>query len=151
MSLASVRNAWVSKVANSETLLAYTDKIFTYPILLNSGKEAQKTYFNTQIKFVTFLVNVSSKFGLNNRIDLTYPVEVSTYIENEPSGNNYNLGLDIMETIETLIQTELGARWNNSVDYYLPEDNANLVQQILIDEKPVWQFTKTYTGYKISS
>lgn len=150
MSIETVIAAWNTKVLQHETIQAITTKTYTYPILVSSGKEAQKLYYEKQVNFITLITNITTKLNLNNRLEKTYYVDVSIYRENEPTGANYTAMMTTLEAIDALVISELGPRWNSTVDYYQPGELPT-VQQILIDEKSVWQLIARYTGYKYNS
>jgi hypothetical protein len=54
-----------------------------------------------------------------------------------------------METIDSLVVSELGHQWDSTVDFYRPQEGPIEVSQAKnADDRPFWLATYTYTGFK---
>lgn len=149
----SIRTAWGTDVfAHASVNPGMTTKIYSYDILQESGTESAKYFIEGTVDAIIYLVNRAPllKTGMTRGATdfsqkYTHRVAVSRFLENDPSGANYNQVIDDMQIIEALVASELGVNWNSLIDFYELNQVGN-PEIVLIDKKPVWKKTDIYFG-----
>jgi hypothetical protein len=153
-SLADIRTAWNAKVWTDPTILAITTNIFPYEVTKESAAELAVLFTGTQINFFTYVVNRELQLGISNQRTLLYSVEVSYYVEQFAKSltstmaiNNQTAAIDAMVAVDNLVFSALLPRWNNTVLYFEPQRGPCRITSLVIDSRPVYRASYTYTGY----
>lgn len=131
------------------TVLAFTDKIYAYELTEESQREVKSTYFQGKVNYITYVVSRSTQLLIGNRVLHQYPVKISYRLEADKQSENFNTLLTRLETIDTLVVSELGHKWDATVDFYRTQEGPIEVSQGKnADDRPFWLATYTYTGFK---
>ncbi len=151
-----IRAIWKSEIFDSATIQAITTKCYAYDAIaaVVSTSEDASLYFQQQINFFTYLCSRRSETGSIRGTNTTasrfsHNVQVTYYLEKDigEEDQNYNLTIDRMETLDSMVISELGKTWGSTVDYY---EQIDLIEPSLInlDDREVWRVGYTYRGYK---
>lgn len=149
----TIETQWANLVWADSDIQAITTKIHTFPVTEFSEKEISSAYDGAQINFIEALTSraqkhLSSAATLGGVIQYDFTVLVNYYKEFGTTGENYTAVRDAFETIFSTVLSELGNKWNNTVDYWRPQDGAAEVTQVRIDEAQVWRGSYRYFATK---
>ena len=154
---AEVEAAWLENIWQHDTLIAITDKFNFFPIVEDSETDLAKAYDTSgstrKINFFEILTGrgqqyIETQNTIGNTIQYNYTVQVSYFLETEPTGDNFLSVRDTLETILGLVISELGDTWDSTVDYWKPDLNPPQITQIFFDKKPVWKGVQNYFATK---
>lgn len=147
-----IRAAWLTNVFEDGDVLNMTEKIYDYDLTNDSRTERTKFMYGTIVSFITYLVlrrPVQRVIGGNSpggeKVQFEYQVDVNRYLEADVAGANYNQVIDDLVTIESKVISELGKRWDDTIDFYNLTDVFAPVQ-IELDGRAVWQGRNVYTA-----
>jgi hypothetical protein len=151
---AQVSTAWGSAIFAHASITAFSTQIYNFDIA-DDKSEAQEVLFrNSQaISFIQYLTVRGEKFGetsetLGRVATYDYQVQISAYRTADINGVNWAAVRDLFDTLFPLVISELGTTWSSTVDYWRPQDGAARIEQILIDDTPVWRGTKSFFATK---
>lgn len=145
---AQVRTAWQTYIWDNVSLTNLTPNIYSYDITTESTKEMSKLRHNQEINFITFIISRAQTIRMMGQIEQRFNVDIRYYKEANITGSNFNAVVDVFETIDSLVVSGLGVRWNSTVDYYQIQENPPNIQKITLENKPVWSGLYQYVGYK---
>lgn len=149
MTISAVRSAWNTNVFQHATVQAMTGAILDDGFTAGSKTELSRLKDDQLIHFIQFIVTKAEIPGLIGARQYRYNVELSYYIQADTDGDNYTAAIDNLETIDGLINSELGVTWDGTVDLMEEADVSLAIEQIEIEGLPVWRFTQPYTAIKI--
>lgn len=155
---AQVRTAWNTRVWTNATVTAITDKIYSFDIADSgalTGGQAELLRYQAQVNFFAYTVTRGrtspqlTAGGASGGLRYTFDVSVAYYLQKDQgqSDTNYNAVVDRLETIDGLVVSQLGKRWDSTVDFY-EQTGAQEPQLIQLDEKEVWRGVITYRAVK---
>lgn len=148
-----VRNAWKDKVWEHKSIQAMTSRVFLYDVSVDSTFDVGNLYHGTPGKYPTInfflcLVRRQHEPLIMGNTRYTFQVQVQYYLQQEESSSNtYNTLVDRLETVDSLVRTELTGNWDDTVDFYnggVPQD----ISVVTIDDKACWRGGFTYLGTK---
>jgi hypothetical protein len=152
--LADIRTAWNAKVWTDATITAITTNIFPYEVTKDSALELAALFAGKQVNFFTFVVNREQQLGISNQRTLLFSVEVSYYIEQFAKSltstmavNNQPAAMDAIIAVDDLVFSALRPNWNGTVLYFVPQTGPCRISSLVIDNRPVYRASYTYTGY----
>jgi len=148
-----VRSAWKDKVWEHKSVQAMTSRVFLYDVSIDSTFDVGNLYHATPGKYPTInfflcLVRRQHEPLIMGNTRYTFQVQVLYYLQQEESSSNtYNTLADRLETVDSLVRTELTGNWDDTIDFYnggVPQD----ISVVTIDDKACWRGGFTYTGTK---
>jgi hypothetical protein len=148
-----VREAWSDKVWVHKDVQGMTSRVFLYDVSVDSAFNVAELYYGASgrmpsINFFLCLVRRQHEPLIMGNTRYTFQVQVQYYLQQEESSSNtYNTLVDRLETVDTLVRTELTGSWDNTVDFYnggTPQD----ISVVTIDDKACWRGGFTYLGTK---
>lgn len=145
---AQVRAAWLADVMGNSSVTTITDKIYDYDITQESTKEYSKLRYDQQLNFFLYLVTKGSKVLMMGQTLEEFAVEIRHTREADVPGANWKAIVSAIETIVGLVQSSLGATWNDTVDYYRIQDGPLTIIGQTLENKPVWTGSYKFFGYK---
>lgn len=150
-----IRTAWLTGVLNHASIEAITSRVWTWDAAaeIDSDKERTLLMHNQEMNFFTLLVSRAQleleARGAGQPSKLQFRVLLSYYREKSPgqADRNFNAVSDALEVADTLVRSELGPRWSNTVDWY---EFAGQVETTLttIKERQVWRGAFEYRAFK---
>ena len=146
--VAQIRTAFSTYVFTNASITVLTDKIYDYDITLESTKEYSKLRYRTEINFLTYLVTRAQKPLIMGQFEQTFTVRIRYGKQADVAGSVFKAVSDVFETIQDLVQNQLGSTWNNSVDYYRVQNGPPNMEQQEIENLPVWVGTYEFLGYR---
>ena len=148
MALSNIRTAWQTQIFANATVQAWTPNYFSYDVTKEFEKEVSLFLYSTEINFFVFLVNRFREEGKSGRASFTFPVIVKYHLEVDPEGLNYNRVLDRLESLDSLVISQLTRTWNSTVDFYRSQSDPISMSIDEIDGRSYWIGQVTYTGFK---
>lgn len=145
-----IREAWDDAIFDHATVRGYTTAINHFDVPnLESAASSGLFYYDAEINFFSFVVTRTRRDGLTGRVIYEFSCRLRYYRENEPSGDNFKSISDRLETVDSLVRSELGNSWSSTVDYYEPgAGGIRAPELIFLENKPVWVGEVSYTGFK---
>lgn len=148
---AAVRTAWADDVfANINA------GVNSYGYEINrtnqSATDLELGYYNQQVDFFEYVVSSVKTPFLMGKYNLKFIVTVRRTIQISESGAGTAQQdlIDSFRTINDYVITNLGTKWNNTIDYY--EGPADLsISAVTWGGKSAWQGQTTYTAFKITN
>jgi hypothetical protein len=150
---AQVRTAWSTYIWQSATVAAITPIFFDYDAILSSVLEPADLYYDDgsgQIPAVNYFQTITQR---QNEIDQiqgyqqTFQVRMSyTLQQTDIAYSSYNTVIDNLETVDDLVKSALGGRWQFTVNYYtggIPSP----IKSVVVDQKQCWRGEMLYTAY----
>lgn len=144
-----IRKAWSDQIWINGKVTNITQQIFDFDVTNDSQFEISKFYpdGSDEVNFFTYLVlrapePGSDSIGVDKRKYL-HRVDVNYYLEADTRGLNFNKVIDRLITIESLVDSELGTRWDNTVDFFNLE-TVNPPTEVIIENKAVWRGQNIY-------
>lgn len=151
---AQVSAAWAAAIFAHPSVTAFSTQIYNFDIA-DDKSEAQEVLFRSSqaISFIQYLTVRGEKFGetaetLGRVATYDFQVQVSAYRVADINGANWAAVRNLFDTIFPLVISELGSTWSSTVDFWRPQDGAARIEQILIDDTPVWRGTKSFFATK---
>lgn len=151
---AQVSAAWAAAIFSHASITAFSTQIYNFDIA-DDKSEAQAALFRVgqEISFLQYLTVRGEKFGesaetLGRVATYDFQVQVSAYRTADINGANWVAVRNLFDTLFPLVVSELGNKWSNTVDLWRPQDGAARIEQILIDDTPVWRGTKSFFATK---
>ena len=148
-----VRTAWQDKVLEHKDVKAMTSRTFLYDVSVDSAFDVASLYHQASgryptINFFLCLVRRQHEPLIMGNTRYTFQVQLQYYLQQEESSSNtYNTLVDRLETVDSLVRTELTGNWDDTVDFYnggAPQD----ISVVTIDDKACWRGGFTYIGTK---
>lgn len=146
--LADVQTAWETKIWSHGTILSYSDKIFDYEITDFSEHEVSKLYSSEKINFIEYVPErkVFGKLIGSTQVIQKVDVGVRYTLEKDTEGNSYKDMRDFFSTLMSLVESQLGQTWNNTVDFYEIDSEPAKIGSIEVDFRPCWQGVLRFSG-----
>lgn len=153
---AQVRTAWSTYVLQHASAQAFTTQMHLFEINDQSEHALELIRYNTEINFVQCLIARAQRSGETSRpagtsVQYDYTVEVRYTREAEPSGANWTAVIDFFDTLQSLVLTQLGNSWQNTVDMYAPQEGVPSIEEIVFDNTKAWQGRYTWAATKYTS
>jgi hypothetical protein len=151
--ISTIRDLFQTKIFNHATIQGITTKTFNYDIDISTDKDLNNLKHNQRINFFSYQAlrsidyEITSMNGNANDYGYRYEVQINYYLESENKSESFNQVIDRMEIIENLIHSELGIRWDNTVEVFRQEGNS-LPEIITIQDIECWKMTSLYVGLK---
>lgn len=146
--LAQVRAAWDTKIWANAAISAITDKIFGFDLNLVSTKEVARLRYNQEVNFFLCLITKAERLRPMGQVEQTFTAEVRYYRNIDTSGANFAVATDAIETVSSLVDSQLGATWNSTVDFPRRQEGPLTIKRDQIASNPVWVATYKYLGIK---
>lgn len=134
-------------------MTALTSRFHKFQVSKESEHEMQALYHGQEINFFEILTGRSQRYlesgqTIGGSITYDYLVEVNYYRAINPSGSNFTAIRDAFETLFSLVTTELGATWQDTVEIWQPDDVIPAINEELINNIKCWKGTTRYTATK---
>lgn len=149
---ADIRTLWNTQVLQDATIQAITDRTFSYDIAILTSKNENDLKYEQEINFFTLVVLRSIAYGETavkgspNSYSYMFEVRIDYYREALGDGTAYNAAIDNMDTLNTVILTNLGLRWDSNVDNSR-QSNTQLPELVDIQGIQVWKSSVLWTGW----
>lgn len=152
-------------MSNNATIrLVWENKIFkninngenSYAYQLNrtnqSGTDLDLGYYQREIDFWEYFVTSTKTQKLMGKYEIKFAMTVrhSVGISENGGATSHNALLDSFGTLNDLVITNLGTKWDNTVDYYEGPSDP-IVNADTWDGKGIWTGTQIYTAFKITN
>lgn len=148
---AQVRTAWADDVFDN-----INSGLNSYDYEINrqtqSGSDLELGYYNQVIDFWEYTVNSIKTPFLMGKYNLRFTVKIRHTIQvtETGAGTAHNQLMDDFRTINDYVITNLGTKWNNTVDYY--EGPSEITSsQTTWGGKSCYQGEVTYTAFKVTN
>lgn len=146
--IAQVRAAWDTKIWANATIQAITDKIYSFDLNLVSTNEVARLRYNQEVNFFLGLVTKAERLRPMGQIEQTFTVELRYYRAIDTQGENFAIATDAIESVSSLVDSQLGPTWNATVDFHKRQDGPLTIKRDQIASNPVWVATYKYFGIK---
>lgn len=146
-----IADIWRTYVFDHADIQDITTKVYDYQLTVDSEREITKWYYNQRINCVTYLTQYSTVFGLTEQEQREYLVTVTYYKQVDTDGTAYKAVRDFFETLKDLVLSELGHRWQETVDFYNPPSETPEISEIEIGGEKCWQGQVVYQAFKTVS
>jgi len=150
--------------SNAVIRTAWADNVFininngenSYGYELNrtnqSATDLELGYYKQQIDFWEYFVVSTKQPRLMGKYQEKFTLTVRHSLaisENGAATSHQNL-MDSLRTVNDLVITNLGTKWDNTVDYYEGPNDPSLSADTW-GGKAIWTATQTYTAFKITN
>lgn len=146
---AQVDTAWL-ELWNHETIQAITPQIHQFAITELSEFETSKLYHGQEINFIQAICGRSVAKENTQRLSYEYTVEISYFRHKDTEGETWIEVRDFFDTLYSLVVSELGHKWGDTVDFWKPQTGPATITDFLIDEEVAWKGTYQFQGYKLA-
>jgi hypothetical protein len=146
--LAQVRTAWNTAVWQHATIQAITDKTQPYDVAILSMKDVTELSFAKEINAFTYVVALAEEILIMNQRRQVFTVDVRYYRELKSEADMANTALDAIETLSSIVDSQLGVRWSNTVDWSNRQSGPIELSRVAIASKPVYCARYKYLGFK---
>jgi len=148
---ADIRTAWSENVFEN---IAQGENSYGYAInrTNQSASDIELGYYNRQIDFWEYVVTSIKTPLLMGKYRETFRLELkhSLGVEQSDDAIAQQTLIDSFRTVNDLVITNLGTKWDNTVDYY--EGPSEIT--VTADQwggKAIWTGTQIYTAFKITN
>lgn len=111
-----IAELWLEKVFSRHELRNYTNKIYPYDVTGTqvTMEDLSQLLYCDRINFIQFLVQ---RFRKDDQLGCcgTYQYQVQIEYYREDRGEDQRYIQDVLELIDDLVETNLGARWDDTV------------------------------------
>ncbi len=145
-----VIDAWSAGVFEDDTVQAFTPKIYDYDIVTVPENEFIIDLMTNEslIDFFQYLVVRDTTLLMSQQKRYDYQVVVSCFMQiTDVENNPYNTVVNRLEVIDSLVLTNLGPKWSNTVSGY----QGGIVTYPSVKRiggKLAWQGSMTYKAFK---
>lgn len=149
-----VEAQWDALVWAHATIQAITTKILKYEHTDASETEVEDLYYGEIVNFFECIITRSygaRKIGSSQRAENIYLVEIRYTKEKDTEGESYRDVIRAIETINTLVETQLGLTWNNTVDYFNRQDSSPTITESKVAGRQCWQAVYRIEGRKFAA
>lgn len=157
MTLSStIEDAWKDAIWTDTTITDYTDKIHKFRTTQDSEFEAARYYYKSEINFIEAITTRAVALEQTAKVlggvaSYEFNIEINYYKQIDPDGTTYNDVRDFFETLLSLMITNLGHTWTNTVDFWRPQTQKLDIIESLIDSRRCWRGVYNFTGTKTDS
>lgn len=120
-SLEDIRQIWRDEVFSDYRILEITPKVIEQDITESTHKEVSRLRHEGKINFFAFRVSRSIEPLLMGKYRLRFFIDLSYNLYADPSGSNYNVAIDAIETLQNVYLEKLGSTWGSLVAYGEPQ------------------------------
>lgn len=135
---AQVRTAWKAKIFDNATVQAITTSIYDQR-MERDGSTSQLALLKYQQEYnwIEYTVQRFPNGGAIGQRRWEYVVTVTLHRELLPNSDNHEVTLDNMETISSLVISQLGYTWNSTVDRWIDVASEPSVDELDIGGKRI--------------
>ena len=135
---AQVRAAWKSKIFDNATVQKITTSIYDQR-MERDGSTSQLALlkYEQQYNWIEYTVQRFPNGGAIGQRRWEYIVTVTLHRELLPNSDNHELTLDNMETISSLVISQLGYTWNSTVDRWIDVASEPSIDELDIGGKRI--------------
>ena len=135
---AQVRTAWKTKIFDNATVQAITTSIYDQR-MERDGSTSQLALLKYQQEYnwIEYTVQRFPNGGAIGQRRWEYVVTVTLHRELLPNSDNHEVTLDNMETISSLVISQLGYTWNSTVDRWIDVASEPSVDELDIGGKRI--------------
>lgn len=144
----TIRNLWADSVGQNNSILAFTDKIYTQDLTAEALSQDKKLRYRQDVNFFNFIVRRWVEAHIGQVYTYRFLVDVFYTHEDKPSIDAYNKVLDGLETVETVVRSVLGQRWSGTVDDYSLQQSPPDIAQTTINNVICWRGHSIFTAFK---
>lgn len=156
--IAQVQTAWQNYLWTDSTLLKYTDKILQYEVTTVSEAERALLTYDGAINFVEVVTTKSPSFrelGNTTQAQMQFNVDVRYTREKIPlgaeiDGDSYAQIQIFFETLNTKINSLLGASWQSTVDFWEFGETLGISSEE-VDTVPCWRGVARFTAFQYAT
>lgn len=149
-----VEAQWDALVWANASILAITDKILKYEHTETSESEIENLCYSEQINFFEYIITRSygqRRIGSSQRAENIFLVEIRYTKEKDTEGESYRNVIRAFETINTLVETQLGLTWGNTVDYFSRQESSPTISDSRVGSRSCWQAVYRLEGRKFAT
>lgn len=149
MTAAAIEVVWDSSIWKSTTMKGITPNAYAFPATQMSEFEVAKFYHQAEINFFTYLITTGQDFKVASNSSVTqkhYSVEVTYYREQDTTGANWAAVRNAFETLFALVNSALGAKWSNTVDFWRTDEAQPTIEADTLDNRPIWRGSYRFTA-----
>jgi hypothetical protein len=143
-----VRDLWATAIAQNNTILALTDKIYNRDLSTVALSQDSALRFEQNVNFFNYIVRRWVEAQMGGTYVYHFLVDVFYTHQDKAGIDAYNKVLDGLETVETLVRTEMGSRWDSLMDDYQLQQAPIDISQIDINNVICWRGHQIYTAFK---
>lgn len=124
---AQVRSAFSTSVFGHSSIVAISPKVLFFEVAPESESEIDDIYYQNQVNFFECVVSRGESYPLIGGADKAryqYLVEVRYTKERDPDGSNSNDAQDAINTLCSIVASELGSDWGGLVDVAEPQEGV---------------------------
>lgn len=148
---AAVRTAWADKVFANINL---GENSYGYSLnrTNQSGTDIELGYYQKNIDFWEYVVKSSKIPMLMGKYQVRFELEVThtLNINEDGKGTEQIALIDSFRTINDYVITNLGTKWDNTVDYYEGPTAVTITAETW-GGKAVWVGKQTYIAFKMTN
>ena len=135
---AQVRAAWKTKIFDNATVQKITTSIYDQR-MERDGSTSQLALlkYEQQYNWIEYTVQRFPNGGAIGQRRWEYIVTVTLHRELLPNSDNHELTLDNMETISSLVISQLGYTWNSTVDRWIDVASEPSIDELDIGGKRI--------------
>jgi hypothetical protein len=153
---AQIETVWQAAIWNHATITAITDKIYKFLVTADSEFEYDKLTYAQKVNFFEVLTGRAQDFNetaetIGQTVRYRYTVEINYYKEVDTTGAAFIAVRDTLETIFSLVLSQLGNTWTNTVDIWRPDQAIATIANTTISNKKVWKGTYRFFAEKQSA
>lgn len=145
----ALSETWRDLVFEHPNILVITTKALPYEVLDESEGEISRVSYLTEVNFFEYLVTRTYAFPMISgglHPEYSYTVDIRYTREKDTDGSNYQACRDALDTLLETVRTELGAGWNNTIDFWTVQDAAPTIVQRRVAESECWSWILTFNA-----
>lgn len=143
---AQVQAAWKTYIFDATSIKDIAINAYPYPVTQMSEVEAAKFYQSGEINCFTYLVTTAQERKNSATVQRHFYVDITYYREQDTKGDNWTAVRNAFETIHALAISALGAKWNETVDYWNTTAEAPSISADTLDNRPIWRGEYRFTA-----
>ena len=147
---ASLETQWDTYVWSHEDIEEITEKVYFYAVTEDSEFELEKLFKDGELNFFQCLIARESLKEVTQRVRHKFTAEISYYRtkSEDPTGLNWTAVRDAFETLYDTVQSSLGESWNETVDYWEPQEGPPEIVEVQLGSEKVWRGSYRFFAYK---
>ena len=149
--IADIESAWRSAVLTHPTIANYTTNTLLHLPTFDSETEASEIYDGEEINFITCIINQSVRPIVSGGTSIVEAISTATVtytIAKDTTGEAYTKAKGFPYTLQVLVNSELQDDWQNTVDYFVPQQTPAEVTTTNILNTECWTISFQFEAFK---
>lgn len=143
-----VRSLWDSNIWQHLTILALTDRIYNRDLSTEALTQDAALRYGQNVNFFNYITRRYVEAQMGGTYVYRFLIDVFYTHEDKAGIDAYNKVLDALETVESLVRSEMGSRWDSLMDDYQLQQAPIDISQIDINNVICWRGHQIYTAFK---